>query len=919
VLVGREAEQRVLDALVAGARLGRSGVLLVVGEPGIGKTTLLDYVADRADEMTLVRVAGAEAERDLPFGALALALGPTLSDVDLLPGPQAAALRTALALDAGTPPDRFAVGAATLGVLTRRAEQRPLALVLDDAHHLDRPSAEALVFAARRLVADPILVVAALRDGEPSPLRSADLPELALTGLDEAGTADLLQSADPAPGTPVVAGATGRAAWVHRATGGNPLAIVELARGMAGTEIDSLGADAAVPVPVPAALADGFVRRARAVGPEATTLLALVEAAAGDLRVVLGAEPALDLDPGVLARTEAAGLVRTTADRVAFTHPLVGSSAYASLTPNRQRAVHAAVVAALPRHDTARRAWHAAAAALGPDEVAAGALEQVGVEARGRGAYAVAASALERSAQLTDDDVIRADRGVAAAAAAFDAGDHAWALRLLDDVVAGAVPLVTRTRAGALRGAITTRSGALDDAWAILVAAAREVADNDPNRALHLVADAASVAFYLADGDVARESRGLAESLLDRGVGDSAAGIGRLAVGMAQVLDGRDGADQIREGFRLLGGEHARPTDEVDATWLLIGALFLREEGWSRRLLRAVEEARADTSVGGLPHLLFHLARDEATTDRWPAAVSDYAEATALAEELGQTTEEAMSLAGLAWLEARRGNADAARQHAVRAVALAEPRRVVIATVWAEFALGDLELGAGRMPEALDRYASLLARLGRERIRDVDLSPAPELAEVLLRTGGVERAAEVAAEHRRQAERKGQPWSLARAWRTTGLLADDDGIDAAFGTARRLHAETPDTFEAARTDLAYGSRLRRARRRVDARVRLGAAYQAFERLGARPWAATAADELAATGVTVAPHGATGLELLTPRERQIVQLLVDGRTTREAAGALFLSPKTVEYHLRHVYTKLGITSRRELADVVRSGG
>ena len=229
--MGREAERRALDALVAGARLGRSGVLLLVGEPGIGKTTLLDYVASRAEGMYVVRVAGAEAERDLPFGALALAMGTATADLDELPAPQAAALRTALALDTGPPPDRFAVGAATLGVMTRRAERQPLAILLDDAHHLDRPSAEALVFAARRLVADPILVVAALREGEPSPLRAADLPVLAITGLDQAGTADLLRSADTAPG------ASDRAAWVHRATGGNPLAIVELARTAAESEI----------------------------------------------------------------------------------------------------------------------------------------------------------------------------------------------------------------------------------------------------------------------------------------------------------------------------------------------------------------------------------------------------------------------------------------------------------------------------------------------------------------------------------------------------------------------------------------------------------------------------------------------------------------------------------------------------------
>jgi len=916
--VGRETERRALDGLVAGARLGSSGVLLLVGEPGIGKTTLLDYVADRAGDMAVVRVAGAEVERDLPFGALALVLAPALDDLDELPAPQAAALRTALALDVGPPPDRFAVGAATLGMLTRRAEPRPLALLLDDAHDLDRPSAEALVFAARWLLADRILLVAALREGEASPLRSADLPELALGGLNLTGTAELLlRSADSASGV------SERAAWVHRTTGGNPLAIVEMAREPAGLAVVAGAFGGGVPgldaVPVPAALADGFVRRARTVAPSATTLLALVEAAAGDLRVVLRGAVVLGVDADLLTRLEAAALVTTSGERVSFTHPLVGSSAYVSLTSDRRREVHAAVVASLPSTEATRRAWHAAAAALGPDVEAAAALEAVGADARSRGAYAVAASALQRAAQLTDDARLRADRGVAAAAAAFDAGDAGWALRLLDGALSDDVSATTRSRAGALRGAITARSGGLGEAWATLIAAARDVADTDPDRALHLVADAIGVAFYLANGNVARESQRLAESLLDRGVDRGAAAIGRLAVGMAQVLDGQDGSVQLREGARLLDRENAAGTAQFDSAWPALAALFLRDDGSTRRLLHAVEAARADTSVGGLPHLLFHLARDHATTDRWAAAESEYAEAASLAEELGQSTEEATALAGLAWLEARRGQEDASREHAARATAIAEPRQVMIARIWAGFALGDVELAAGRMEEALDRYASVVTLLETAGIRDVDLSPAPELAEALLRTGDTERATAVASEYRSRAETKGAPWALARAWRTVALLAADDDLDAAFEEALCHHAQTPDVFETARTNLAYGARLRRARRRVDARERLQDAYQAFARLGAQPWVETAADELAATGITVAPRGATGLDLLTPRERQIVQLLVDGRTTREAAGALFLSPKTVEYHLRHVYTKLGITNRRELTDLVGSGG
>ena len=502
--------------------------------------------------MYVVRVAGAEAERDLPFGALALAMGTATADLDELPAPQAAALRTALALDTGPPPDRFAVGAATLGVMTRRAERQPLAILLDDAHHLDRPSAEALVFAARRLVADPILVVAALREGEPSPLRAADLPVLAITGLDQAGTADLLRSADTAP-------------WCFR-----PGGVRSIGR-PAGTRWPSSSSPARRPSRRPGrqgrtrwhpSLCRRRSRRGSSgargrSGRRPPRCSRWSRRRRGTCAWSSAARWSSTSTPGALPLTESAGLVRTDG-RPGRLHAPAGrfvgvrqpDAGPAPGGPRRGRPR-----AAPARDGTAGVARRGRGPGAG--RPAADALEIVGSEARGRGAYAVGASALERAARLTDDAVRRADRGVAAAAAAFDAGDTAWALRLLDEATAGPAPPGTRSRAGALRGAITTRSGALDEAWAILVAAAREVAETDPSRALHLVAEAVDVAFYLADGDVARESQRLAESLLDRGVGGSAAAIGRFAVGMAQVLDGQDGSVSLREGFALLGGEDA--------------------------------------------------------------------------------------------------------------------------------------------------------------------------------------------------------------------------------------------------------------------------------------------------------------------------------------------------------------------------
>lgn len=895
-------------------------MLVVAGEAGIGKTTLLDYAAERAEDVDVVRMAGTEAERDLAFGALALVLAPRDDDLAHIPPPQARALRIALAMESGGPVDRFAVGAATLSLLSRRAEAGPIALLLDDAHHLDRPSAQALAFAARRLVADPILFLAAVRTDEPSPLRTAGLPTLTISGLDPAGTAALLTRAQTEHGDWAV---PDRSTWVHQATGGNPLAILELSRDPERA-FAAASYPAGAPLPVPAALAESFGRRADAAGPMTATLLALAEVAARDLRVVVRAARTLGFDAvPALSAAEVAGLVRTSAERIVTTHPLVGSSAYAGLPAERRRALHGAVEAALPATDLTRRAWHRAAATLGPDDGAADAVAAVGDESRHRGAYAVAASAYARAAQLTLDDRARAGRLVDAADAAWSAGDGAWANGLLDEGLGlGPRPQV-RGRALELKGAIAARSGSMDEAWSVLVAAAREVAGSDPRRAVHLVAEAVDVAFYLADGDVARQTEELAASLVgglveaDGVTEHSAAGVGHVAIGMARILDGRDGAADLRRGMALLGGADARPSADFDSSWLLFGALFLREEGSTRRIVRAVEEARSTTSVGALPHLLFHLARDEATTDRWARAQSDYSEAIALADELGQTTEAAMSLSGLAWVEARQGKEDECRAHAARAVELAGSRHVTVAEIWARHALGELDLAAGRVEAAVATFTRLEEFLAASGTRDVDVSPAPELVEALLRAGDEQTARSLATRHRDRAETKGQPWSLARAGRSALLLAPDDTLDDIFATTLELHHRTPDAFETARTLLTYGSRLRRARRRVDARSPLEGAYATFELLGARPWAQTAADELEATGVIVARHGIGGLDLLTPRERQIVTLLVEGRTTREAAGALFVSPKTVEYHLRHVYTKLGITSRKELATLVAS--
>ena len=391
--------------------------------------------------------------------------------------------------------------------------------------------------------------------------------------------------------------------------------------------------------------------------------------------------------------------------------------------------------------------------------------------------------------------------------------------------------------------------------------------------------------------------------------------LGSVAAGCARILAGEDGSRQIRDGLSRLRTVDFGRGEPALTTWAVIGPLFLRDSGTGREQLeRAVSDRRARSAVGELPHLLFHIARDEAASDRWDGAEADYAEAIGLARELGQSTELACALAGLAWLDARRGRVAAATRRCRRGP------RAVRTTPRARD--GDLvPAGHGRRrvrPRRGRAGAGSLSGSGQptHRARHCATSTCPRRRRSSsVWSGSTDRTRPSTSPPStpRGPRSKGQPWALARAARAQALLADDSDLDAAFGLALDHHDATLDLYERARTQLAYGGRLRRARRRIDARAVLQPALDTFVRLGAQPWADAAADELAASGATVARPDESPVSRLTPRELQIARLLTEGRTTREAAGALFLSPKTVEYHLRNIYTKLGIASRAQLAD------
>jgi DNA-binding CsgD family transcriptional regulator/tetratricopeptide (TPR) repeat protein len=903
MLLGREDERLALDRLLAEARAGRSGVLALVGEPGIGKTALLDHAAAQADGMLVLRARGVESEAEVPFAGLAELLRPALAALDRIPAPQADALAGALALAPASAKDRFSIGAATLSLLSAYADETPLALLVDDAHLLDGSSAEALLFAARRLVADPIALVLAVREGEPSLLDGADLRSLHLAGLDRTDAVALLERAD------VPDDAVER---LFRATAGNPLALLELAPDAA--RLATL--PSAVPVPISTSIATAFLRRFGLL-PEATRRVLVLAAASdgGDLAVLARAAPNLGVEIGDLTPAEEAGLIALDGGAVTFSHPLARSAVYSDAPAGERREAHAALAASLPDRDVDRRAWHLAAASVGPNKGASAALEEAGARARQRSAYAVAAGAFERGARLAVSDEKCGRLLLEAADAAWFAGDLERTTRLLEASRVHATGDGEFTaRVDQLRGHVAMRRGPVMDGYPLIVSAAEELAATDPERAVVLLAEAVYGCFFAGDTPAMRSTAQRAVALAEKLGSRRASFFAAMAQGMALVADGEGeaGAASVRTAVEILEESDELSDDPRLLVWGALGPLWLREADAGRGLIdRAMERARRDAAAGVLSTILPHLARDQATTDQWPAAEASYGEAIRLTRELGRRTELASSLAGLALLEARQGRETECREHAAEATALCAELGMGTYGVWAIQALGDLELGLGRPAASVAHHEAQLAALRSRGIADVDLSPAPELVDAYLRLGRHGDAASAAAEVMAQAEAKGQPWALARALRCRGLLAGNGDLESWFEEALRLHARTPDAFETARTRLAFGARLRRARKRIRAREELRAALEIFEGLGARPWADQASAELAATGETARRRDVSTLDELTPQELQIAGLLAGGKTTREAAAAVFLSPKTVEYHLRHVYRKLGIRSREEL--------
>ncbi len=916
MLLGRDVECARLERLLAEARAGSSSALVIRGDAGIGKTALCEWAAERADGMTVLKALGAESESELPFSALSDLLRPVLPWLGAIPAPQRAALEGALAIGPPVGGDRFTVCAATLSILAAAEEEAPLLAIVDDAQWLDASSAEALLFAARRLDAEGIVVLFAARERGMDGLGRTGLSELRLEGLEpEAARSLLLEHARSPIADPV-------AAELVAATRGNPLALIEIPRFLSESQ---LAGQVPLPEPLPMGptLEQAFLHRVEELPDEVERAL-LVAAASdtGDLEQITKAVEAMGLSAAALDRAEIEGLVTLDGGRLEFRHPLVRSAVYHGALPAARRAVHRVLAEASTGEQSAeRRAWHLAAATPAPDDDVANALEDAALSARRRGGHAAASSAFERAARLTPGDEERARRLLEAADDARRAGEFEQAVELLAEALEATDDPIVRADVQHLRGVLETWRGSPMSAHELLVAEAPRIEERDPAKAALMLADAAWPCFMA--GEI---HEGLATARRACEVAERAGDVERILtsvlLGMALILRGEDtsGAEILLRVRPLLEESDALSRAEQ----LVLGAAhaftWIEEHAVARRLLaRVIDDGRARSSPGTLPYALASLSELDFRTGNWASAYAGGSEALRLATETGQASGVSFSLVCLARIEAAQGREADCRAHANRAFELAAfGVRSIVA--YAASALGLLELGLGRSDAAIGHLENMARVIPRHGIGETNVVQwAADLIEAYIRSGRTREAERALAELEERARATERTWAHAVAARCRGLLASDEEFDTEFEEAFRWHERTPTPFDRARTELCYGERLRRARRRIDARERLRSALETFERLDAAPWEERVHSELAAAGEKTRRRETSAAQELTPQELQVALIVAQGATNREAGAALFLSPKTIEAHLGRIYRKLRVRSRTELASRLASEG
>jgi len=910
MLVGRDLERARLEGLLAAAQAGRSGVLVIRGEPGVGKTALLRHAlecAARAD-LTALQARGIESESELPFAGLGDLIRPVRHAIGGIPPTQQAVLAGALATGPPIPGDRFAVCAATLSVLAAAAEERPLLAVVDDIQWLDASSAEAVLFAARRVEAEGIAILIALREGESAALDLSDLPTLALEGLDHDAAVRLVTTSLPDVDPRV-------ASELHRAVGGNPLALLEVPALL--SEAQRSGADP-LPDPLPPGpqLERAFLRRVNAL-PRAAQR-ALVTAAAsnsGDLVLIGRALELTNISAGALTAAESAGLIALDAGQLRFRHPLIRSAVYQAADSVDRRTAHRALATALAREDSADSlAWHLAAASIGTDESVATALVETAGRSMLRSGYGAAASALIRAASLSPMSTKRSRRLVDAAKALQLAGKPVEALGLLDEAVSKHPDDTVRSEIELLRAEIEMWVAAPMTAHRRLVAEADRVEASDPGLAAIVLAEAVVACTMAAEISLALETARRAHGVAARSPRPTPLLVD-IVLASALALSGEaDEASVLID--RLLGRMATVGPGDARGVHYLIHLLMTCERVDQARplLMRFISEARGASTIGVLPYELAVLSELEFRSGNLPAAYAAGTESVRLARETAQGSSAGYSLVALARVEAAQGRDFDCRAHVAAAEEVARENGNRSVFHYAGAALGLLELGRGNLSTAISRFDGV-SRLAYEHgVREPNQGQwQPDYIEALTRAGRRDAAHQALSTFEEDAARTNRLWSRATAARCRGYLASD-GFNDDFEEALNLHrsGSVTSAFEIARTQLCYGEALRRRRDRTTAREQLRAALQTFEQLGAEPWANRARAELTATGERARKRSVVSSRDLTPQELQIALAVAAGATNREVAAQLFLSPKTVESHLSSLYRKLNIRSRTDLA-------
>jgi DNA-binding CsgD family transcriptional regulator len=900
----RTAEREELAGVLAHVREGESAVLVVRGEAGIGKTALLRYLARNASGFRVAQVTGVEAEMELPFAGIHQLCAPLLDQLDALPRPQRDALGVALGLAAGDVPDRFLVGLAVLGLLSAVAEERPLLCLVEDAQWLDAASGMILGFVARRLLAESVALVVAVR--EPNTRHDFDgLPELLLRGLAEEDARTLLRRAVPGPLDDPVRDR------IVAETRGNPLALLDLPRSMSGADLAG-GFELLSGADLPRHLEDHYLERAGEL-PEATQRLLLLAAAepVGDATLVWRAANALGIERSSLAPAEDAQLVEVGA-RVRFRHPLVRSAVYRAAVLSERRAAHQALAEATdPDTDPDRRAWHRAHAAVGVDEEVAAELERSADRARARGGAAAAAAFLARAAELTPDPAERGRRALAAAQAKFDAAASDAALELLATAELAPLDELQRARLERLRAEIAfarTRGG---DAPGMLLQAAKHLESLDAAmaRETHLEAMAAAMfAGRLGDEPGVREA---AEAALSAPAGPQPP----RAIDL--LLDGL--ATRFTEGYSAGLPSLRRALDEFgdsdgsaprDARWLWLACRLAQDlwddELWHALATRGLRAARESGALSMLPIAATYRASLHVHAGEFGAASSLIEEADAITQATDMAPLKYASLMLAGWRGDEAGGHELIEAGRVEATARGEG-----------MALGVIEWATALLYNGCGRYAEALAAAERGcEHDDVGLYAwsLVELIEAGVRSGatGVTPAALERLSERTQAS--GTDWALGIEAGARALVSDTSDAEPLYREAVERLSGTRGVVHLARARLLYGEWLRRASRRVDAREQLRMAHDVFSDIGAEGFAERARHELAATGETTRKRTDDARATLTPQEAHIARLAREGLSNPEIGAQLFISPRTVQYHLRKVFLKLDITSRNQLSRV-----